>query len=343
MITAMRICLVPDGALSIFDTDNFYLGAPYYALDVKLDQKPLWYIQNVPNNHRIIIPDSVDVSVDRLKTNLDEWLKLVENEGDGTLFFTVRSIYAAPGEEPKYFLGGMVFIPRPEGVEIYNDIGLPLEGEDPRTLINLVLDEDREHPFIRRFLELDVELRAEATDRYQAERAEQEREYGVAMQRSRILLLGMLSPQQTADLEQHHYFEVTGQDGRLYRITDKDHQNVYLIQDGKPLIRYCAIMANWRIPVYDLLLAQKLLIESDLDRFMEVANQRRLDIIEPNRTITIGPNGPDYRIRTGFEREIRRLLEAIPLNEPVLVQPVRLLTVRPIVRPEEVAALGIAV
>lgn len=86
------------------------------------------------------------------------------------------------------------------------------------------------------------------------------------------LLLRHLTRQQRRELKHLKAFFVSGADGRRYRIDLASHTNVAIEEDGRDLVRYCAIFSFFGVPVYDLMLAQKLLLETSPEEFHKVAN-----------------------------------------------------------------------
>lgn len=128
-----------------------------------------------------------------------------------------------------------------------------------------------------------VERRAkEELARQQREREAAERRVftDTAKSRARRLLFSMLNPQQQKQLDEKNYFDLTvySQDGksRVYRIEHGYAGNVKLLgADGQPVKRYC-IHADSRLPYEDQMLAQKLLLESNEQDFLKIANMTQL-------------------------------------------------------------------
>lgn len=88
--------------------------------------------------------------------------------------------------------------------------------------------------------------------------------------RARELLERNLNESQSIDFRANGYFHVHGQDDRAYRIEAMPSYNVLC---GS--FRYCVQFEDPDIPIYDLMLAQKLLIEHDINHFMRVAHRDR--------------------------------------------------------------------
>lgn len=88
---------------------------------------------------------------------------------------------------------------------------------------------------------------------------------------SKNLLMEHLTPKQRQEYAAHNQFTVKGSDGRAYTIAC--HRDSYNVCDGK--FFYCThAHSNFSVPLWDELLAQKLLIQTDINAFMKVANKR---------------------------------------------------------------------
>ena len=89
--------------------------------------------------------------------------------------------------------------------------------------------------------------------------------------KARVLLERALTPQQRRDLYVRRYFYVKGR-RFTYRIREGHSGNVdALDSSGRVISRYCAHPLG-RVPVYDVMLAQKLWIETDENMFLENAS-----------------------------------------------------------------------
>lgn len=108
-------------------------------------------------------------------------------------------------------------------------------------------------------------LNAEQDARLQADR------------KAEALLKTMLTADQRCQYESGlRYFDVlTTKDGktRRYRIEHGWAGNVFLMDDnGRPIERFC-IHPALKVPVADNLIAQKLLLETDEEKFLSIANK----------------------------------------------------------------------
>lgn len=118
-------------------------------------------------------------------------------------------------------------------------------------------------------------------------RQEQEKEYAKRLQKllkaqatARHLLESLLRPDQAATLKDRNYFdlEITSRDGsrKRYRIHKGRSGNVELLgPDGVPIRKYC-VHPHLYVPDEDTMVAQKLMLETDEERFLKTANMTEL-------------------------------------------------------------------
>jgi hypothetical protein len=88
--------------------------------------------------------------------------------------------------------------------------------------------------------------------------------------RAKHLLLRMLSPAQRGEFECHGYFSVEVARRGKFCILPTSFFNVLEMQTG---CCYCALV-HTKVPLLDLMLAQKLVLENEPEAFFKVANQR---------------------------------------------------------------------
>ena len=95
----------------------------------------------------------------------------------------------------------------------------------------------------------------------------------IAQLRGRKLLREWLSPEQLAQYDAYWYFEVTGcHTGRKYRIMHAVGANVYELDDvGQPRTGWCFVPNN-HLVACDVMLAQKIGLETDELGALAVAN-----------------------------------------------------------------------
>ena len=93
----------------------------------------------------------------------------------------------------------------------------------------------------------------------------------LARTRSLSLLTEHLTSEQKQEFRKHKWFSVIGSNGKTYVITTKTHGNVWLVEDGVPTANYCIVMPG--VPVFDQMLGQKLLIQTDITTMESIANK----------------------------------------------------------------------
>lgn len=120
---------------------------------------------------------------------------------------------------------------------------------------------------LRRF-EADQRRRQEEWRRQQRQL---ELERVAARRRAAELLLSQLDDEQRTAYEARHRFRLVGADGKLYEIARGRQHNVWeLDASGRPRTEFCITHPD--LPDDDIVLAQKLLLETDPARFRRIAN-----------------------------------------------------------------------
>jgi len=134
--------------------------------------------------------------------------------------------------------------------------------------------------------EREVKAAADREKRLAAQRkadAEKRLFQETSKERARRLLASMLSPEQREEFEAENRFHLRVIDGksgeeRVYRIDQGFQGNVKLLgPDGRPVKSYCIHAATTddeghRLPNEDHMLAQKLLLQTDEESFLRIAN-----------------------------------------------------------------------
>jgi hypothetical protein len=108
--------------------------------------------------------------------------------------------------------------------------------------------------------------------------SERERDLEIGVRQSekkaRELLLMCLTPEQKAEFAQHHYFTVNV-DHRLRKWPKGEFRirkaSAYNVEHVRSDAKFCIVAAE-KVPIYDQLLTQKLLLEQEPLRFFETAN-----------------------------------------------------------------------
>jgi hypothetical protein len=104
-----------------------------------------------------------------------------------------------------------------------------------------------------------------------------EQRLATAERRARDLLLRMLAPTQRREFDVHGYFSVNVPGRGRFWIFPWRSLNVVDPRTGDC---YCAVLEG-RLPVYDLMLAQKLLLENEPQYFFSVANRHPSFVLRP--------------------------------------------------------------
>lgn len=112
----------------------------------------------------------------------------------------------------------------------------------------------------------------------QDQRDERQRqiEYLLAEQRSEDLWRSFLDDNQQSEYEQSGYVTVHSRGGLSYRITRASSYNVLLLDWlGRPVMKLCVRILG-AVPLFDRMLGQKLMLESEEKAFWETANKSTL-------------------------------------------------------------------
>lgn len=270
MITHILMEYLGLGALPVYDCEP---DIQRYILEFQ-DPLALYegsgYWREVPSSsQRLIVPLNIDADLAECQGQIPDWIRQAQElPGDGTLIFSIQA--QAPVGGIDYLCAGLAYVSQAIAQAD------PLEATDPADLIRQVLLRNVNHPIVRGVLDRhaeEVERHRRYWEMAEAARAIERKASHVAFKRASRLLNGCLTPKQRRELRKKQHIRVIGQDGQLYRIEERSHQNVFLIQDGEPLFQYCVVTQGEKIPVPDLMLAQKLMLESCLEDFMKLANK----------------------------------------------------------------------
>jgi hypothetical protein len=108
------------------------------------------------------------------------------------------------------------------------------------------------------------------------QRAEREAKTRAATLRAESLLFTILTPTQVKQYTDDDYFEVPVGE-RLYRLRKGRSMNVELMEAGKAKIKFCAHPSDAHdVPVPDVMLSQMLMLQSNEQEFLRIANQQVL-------------------------------------------------------------------
>jgi hypothetical protein len=101
------------------------------------------------------------------------------------------------------------------------------------------------------------------------------RRRGRADERARALLRNWLSPAQAAEYDTYGYFEVTGSaSGKRYRIRPEPQMNVDEFDASGARVAVWCFMPQGYLPVGDIMLAQKIALETDEASALAIAHGR---------------------------------------------------------------------
>ena len=108
----------------------------------------------------------------------------------------------------------------------------------------------------------------------EARRRYRDRRRGQAAEKAQALLMEWLSPAQLAQYESDGYFEVTGShSGKRYRIRRREHMNVDELDERGARVAIWCFKPEGYLPVGDIMLAQKVMLETDEQAALVIANQ----------------------------------------------------------------------
>lgn len=248
-ITHLNIDWLDDGSLPLYEVASGQDRVTWYEV-----QGGCWSIRCY---RKLLISLELDIQYRLLERALRDWLDMLKGiDDDGSIVFPIRTS-ARMTDGYHFILAGMAFV---SGVSF----GAPLNGIDPVPLIVQACDDEilpeNAHPIVR-----------EACQKVETKKVA--RLEGV--RRARQLLTECLSPQQLEEFETHGYFHTVGADGHLYRIEKGYGHNVFRVENGRDVAEYCIINTEM-VPDYDLMLAQKLLLETSPGQFEATANIRLL-------------------------------------------------------------------
>jgi hypothetical protein len=96
----------------------------------------------------------------------------------------------------------------------------------------------------------------------------------IRLTRSIALLRSWLSPAQLAQFDSEHQFDVTGSaTGKRYRIVDSVVQNVFELDANGNVAMGLCFVPRGNLPVGDVMLSQKIALETDELEVLRVANR----------------------------------------------------------------------
>jgi hypothetical protein len=252
--THILVDMLGDGEIAVYELNNAPEGGLfYYMVD-----RDTWSICRT-RRPTLFVNTDMDVQFPRLDRYLRQMLDMLPDNEDGSLLFSVRGV-ARFNDGFHFVMAGLSFV---AGVEY----GVPLDGADPASLMVQACDTgalpEDVHPIVQ-----NAWLK---NTKYSETRFN-------SLKRARALLIECLTPSQREELAEHDRFHTRGADGHQYLIKRGFGHNVYRLDpDGTPVAEYCIIISDWSIPDYDLMLAQKLLLDTAPGEFEAVSNIRLLN------------------------------------------------------------------
>lgn len=225
-------------------------------------------------------------------------------EANGTLVLALRSVFPYGDESVLLdsskglitdrhhlvILGGLAFIPEVQE-------GIDFTGRDPiRYIEHLCLAiASREYDHNIEGLEgFITQLEVARRERYAAKQR--------VTDKSKAILEAHLLPEQVEEFRAKDEFHVQGADGFKYLITNGYQHNVFRIEDGRRIFEYCIVTRGF-LPVYDQMLAQKLLLQANPEMFHRVTN-----------TWALAEDGTREMVSRGV---VERVPESNPNDEPL--------------------------
>lgn len=294
MITSLRLDRLGEGQVALYDLPPVTReDAPGVVLVIRTVSGGFAHVDHQTRASRLFIPTYLQLGggfrarrgrrqlLADVLTHVGALVHQAEQLGwqSATLVHASREPFVVEGS--RYVVSGFVLL---EGTDAVDDtepvqdtahaVGLVREwiaGTEGRDLSTV-------HPSIRNALARQMAMREEATRRWLedeprrvAEAAARQEVTAAITRRARDLLVACLSPSQRAEFEQNETFTVECR-GSRYRVRPHHAHNVdRLDHDGVPEVNYCVVTTTW-VPLYDQMLAQKLLLETDPDTFFATAN-----------------------------------------------------------------------
>lgn len=113
--------------------------------------------------------------------------------------------------------------------------------------------------------------------RWRRMQAQEEKDRERARKKARALLRQNVTRAQWGEFRKSKEFHVVGTDGQVYRISHQVGSNVTLVVDGVDVARFCVVPKEhaW-IPEPDMMLAVKLMLETNARSFIRKANRIEL-------------------------------------------------------------------
>lgn len=130
---------------------------------------------------------------------------------------------------------------------------------------------ERQRQETERQRRLDQEQRIREEIRARQEEARKMK--AAAEARARMLLLAHLNDEQRKTYERSQHFDVVSNNDRTWRILTGMGQsgNVLYMEDERKIASYCCYVRDYEIPLHDHFLAQKIVLETNENYWLEIA------------------------------------------------------------------------
>jgi hypothetical protein len=234
--------------------------------------EPVWDIRSFRSS-RVFLNANIDEPLTILVDELPKRLQSlnIEDSTNDTLILVLRSVTpwdnfigildSAGGQvvdrHSVLIIGGLSYV---ENLQA----GIDLNGRDPAYFIEhtclALAGKEHDHDSIQIYLD-DIEAKKKA-DKKKEDKVKR---------RARKILVSLLNETQRAEFKKKKSFHVLGKDGFTYLITNRLIHNVFRIEDGRRTFEYCVITSGF-VPLYDQMLSQKLLLESNPQMFLDISN-----------------------------------------------------------------------
>lgn len=241
------------------------------------------YWQNsIPYCNKFFINLNIDIFIEDMLPLVEEWLSVphtLNPDVPGTLYVAIHGIDYLP-QEGELFKGGFGFVPRPYGI--------PLDGLCPIEVVKQIISVSTPakirdcDPVIRSLISDYSESRCINALNTEWEWTYRNKRDESANERARMLLYNCLSINQISDLEEDGFFTCKGSDGKTYRIENTPQHNVFLMHGDRKVKEFCIVTSSY-VPIFDLMLIQKFMIESNIEGFYKQAN--RWDLLVPEKKL----------------------------------------------------------
>lgn len=144
------------------------------------------------------------------------------------------------------------------------------------------------------------------------------RQRAKAETRAKALLHRFLTREQRLELRKTRGFTMRGKDGRAYYVTLGSASNIYVEHEGVKY-RLCVVPKDWSLPTYDVLLAQKIMLETEPEAFLRLAKAARVEPVTTKAHIYETYESAAFLL--GETVEVRKPLEVIAIPNEVLENP----------------------